>query len=50
LAFRPFNHANFGQPGNLAGSPNFGVIANTRFPIGESRSLRQVQLGMKLLF
>jgi len=45
-----FNHANFGQPGNVVGSPNFGRITNTRFPTGESGSSRQIQLGMKLIF
>ena len=48
--FDLFNHANFGQPGNVAGSPNFGRITNTRFPTGESGSSRQIQLGMKLIF
>jgi hypothetical protein len=45
-----FNHANFGQPGNVVGSPGFGRITNTRFPTGESGSSRQVQLGIKLIF
>lgn len=48
--FDIFNHANFGQPGNLVGSPTFGKITNTRFPTGESGSSRQVQLGFKFLF
>ena len=48
--FDLFNHANFGQPGNVAGSPGFGRITNTRFPTGESGSSRQVQLGVKLTF
>jgi hypothetical protein len=48
--FDLFNHANFGQPGNVVGSPSFGRITNTRFPTGESGSSRQVQLGMKLMF
>jgi hypothetical protein len=48
--FNLFNHANFGQPGNVVGTPNFGRITNTRFPTGESGSSRQVQLAMKLTF
>jgi hypothetical protein len=47
--FDLFNHANFGQPGNVVGSPSFGRITNTRFPTGESGSSRQVQLGLKLI-
>jgi hypothetical protein len=47
--FDLFNHANFGQPGNMVGTPGFGLITNTRFPTGESGSSRQVQLGMKLM-
>jgi hypothetical protein len=48
--FDLFNHANFGQPGNVVGSPSFGRITNTRFPTGESGSSRQVQLALKLIF
>jgi hypothetical protein len=48
--FDLLNHANFGQPGNIVGSPNFGRITNTRFPTGESGSSRQIQFGMKLAF
>jgi hypothetical protein len=48
--FDLFNHANFGQPGNVVGSPSFSRITNTRFPTGESGSSRQVQLGIKLMF
>lgn len=48
--FDLFNHANFGQPGNVVGSPNFGRITNTRFPTGETGSSRQVQLVAKLVF
>lgn len=47
--FDLFNHANFGQPGNVVGTPGFGVITNTRFPTGESGSSRQVQFGIKLM-
>jgi hypothetical protein len=47
--FDVFNHANFGQPGNLVGSPSFGRIINTRFPTGESGSSRQIQFALKLL-
>ena len=48
--FDVFNHANFGQPGNVVGTPGFGRITNTRFPTGESGSSRQVQLGAKFVF
>ena len=48
--FDLFNHANFGPPGNVAGTPGFGRITNTRFPTGESGSSRQIQLGVKLMF
>jgi len=48
--FDLFNHANFGQPGNVVGTPAFGRITNTRFPTGESGSSRQVQLAVKLIF
>jgi len=48
--FDLLNHANFGQPGNVAGTPAFGRIVNTRFPTGESGSSRQAQLGVKLMF
>jgi hypothetical protein len=48
--FDLFNHANFGQPGNVVGTPAFGRITNTRFPTGESGSSRQVQLALKLIF
>jgi hypothetical protein len=48
--FNVFNHANLGQPGRIVGSPNFGVITNTRFPPGDSGSSRQVQLAVKVLF
>ena len=48
--FNVLNHPNLGQPGRIVGSPNFGVIANTRFPPGDSGSSRQIQLGFRLLF
>jgi hypothetical protein len=48
--FNLLNHPNFGQPGNVVGGANFGVITNTRFPTGESGSSRQVQFGLKLVF
>jgi hypothetical protein len=47
--FDLFNHANFGQPGNLVSSPNFGRIISTRFPTGESGSSRQLQFAIKVL-
>ena len=47
--FDLFNHANFGPPGNVVGTPGFGRITNTRFPTGESGSSRQIQLGIKLM-
>jgi hypothetical protein len=48
--FDLFNHANFGQPGNVAGTPGFGRITSTRFPTGESGSSRQVQFALKFIF
>jgi carboxypeptidase family protein/TonB-dependent receptor-like protein len=47
--FDVFNHANFGQPGNVVGTPTFGQITNTRFPTGESGSSRQIQFALKLM-
>jgi hypothetical protein len=47
--FDVFNHANFGQPGNVAASPSFGRITNTRFPTGESGSSRQIQFALRLI-
>ncbi|HYR88228.1 MAG TPA: carboxypeptidase regulatory-like domain-containing protein [Terriglobia bacterium] len=46
--FDLLNHANFGQPGNVVGTPAFGRITSTRFPTGESGSSRQVQFTLKL--
>jgi hypothetical protein len=48
--FDVFNHANFGRPGNTAGTPLFGRISSTRFPTGESGSSRQVQFALKFGF
>lgn len=48
--FDLFNHTNFGQPGNMVGSPNFGRVTSTRFPTGESGSSRQMQFAAKLLW
>ena len=46
--FDLFNHANFGQPGNVVG-PAFGRITTTRFPTGETGSSRQIQFGLKIM-
>jgi hypothetical protein len=48
--FDLFNHANFGQPGRIAGSATFGQITNTRFPTGDSGSSRQIQFAVKVSF
>jgi hypothetical protein len=48
--FDLFNHANFGPPGNVVGTPAFGAISNTRFPTGETGSSRQIQFALKLAF
>ena len=48
--FDVFNHANFGPPGNVVGTPTFGKITRTRLPTGEAGSSRQIQLAMKLSF
>ena len=48
--FDLFNHANFGPPGNVVGTPAFGLITSTRFPTGETGSSRQIQLAIKLIF
>src|SRR6185369_6865277 len=49
-AFDLFNHANFGPPGNIVGSPTFGKITRTRLPTGEAGSSRQLQLAAKMFF
>jgi hypothetical protein len=49
-AFDVFNHANFGPPGNVVGSPIFGKISRTRLPTGEAGSSRQIQFAAKLSF
>jgi hypothetical protein len=48
--FDLFNHANFGPPGNVVGTPTFGKISRTRLPTGEAGSSRQMQLAVKLSF
>lgn len=48
--FDLFNHANFGAPGTVVGTPSFGQITSTRFPTGESGSSRQIQFAVKLIF
>jgi Carboxypeptidase regulatory-like domain/TonB dependent receptor len=48
--FDLFNHANFGQPGRVFGTPTFGQITNTRFPTSDSGSSRQLQFAVKLIF
>jgi hypothetical protein len=48
--FDLFNHANFGQPGRVVGSSNFGAITATRFPTGDSGSSRQIQFALKFMF
>ena len=47
--FDIFNHPNFGQPGNVVGTPPFGRITSTRFPTGETGSSRQIQFAVKLI-
>jgi hypothetical protein len=41
--FNVLNHTNFGPPGNITTSSNFGTITNTL-------PARQIQFGLKLLF
>lgn len=47
--FDVLNHSNFGQPGNIVGTPAFGGIISTRFPTGETGSSRQIQFALKLV-
>jgi hypothetical protein len=46
--FDLFNHANFGAPGAVVGTPTFGQITSTRFATGESGSSRQIQFAVKV--
>ena len=48
--FDSLNHANFGQPGRVVGTTNFGQITNTRFPTSDSGSSRQMQFALKYKF
>jgi hypothetical protein len=48
--FNLFNHPNFASPGNVVGSPTFGVITRTRLPTGEAGSSRQIQLAVNIKF
>jgi hypothetical protein len=48
--FNLFNRANFGQPGPVVGSPNFGRITDTRLPSGDLGSSRQIQLEGRFRF
>jgi len=48
--FDLLNHANFGQPGRVVGTTNFGQITNTRFPTSDSGSSRQMQFALKYKF
>ncbi len=48
--FDLFNHPNFGAPGNIVGSPTFGMITRTRLPTGEAGSSRQIQLAVRMAF
>jgi hypothetical protein len=48
--FNVFNHANFGPPGNIVGSPTFGQITRTRLATGEAGSSRQIQFAVKASF
>jgi len=47
--FDLLNHANFGQPGIIVGTPAFGCLVSTRFASGETGSSRQLQFAFKLM-
>ena len=49
-SFDVLNHANFGNPGRVLGSPTFGVVSNTRVPTGDFGSSRQIQFALKVQF
>ena len=56
-AFNLMNHPNFGQPLNTISigkgtvtAGNFGRIVNTRFPVGDAGSSRQLQLTDRFIF
>ena len=48
--FNVFNQVNFGPPGNIVGSPQFGRITRTRFSSSDAGSSRQIQLVGKVTF
>ena len=48
--FNLVNHPNFGQPGPVVGSANFGRITDTRFLVGDVGSSRQVQFAASVTF
>ena len=49
-AFDLLNHADFANPGTLAGVSTLGVIRATRNPTGDAGSSRQLQIAMKIIF
>ena len=51
-AFDVANHASFSNPGTVAavGSTAFGTITQTRFPVGDLGSSRQLQVAAKFTF
>ncbi len=56
-AFNVLNHPNFGQPLSTMSigkgaitAGNFGQIVNTRFPVGDVGSSRQLQLAGRIIF
>ena len=44
------NTPNFGQPGNVVGTSNFGVISSTRSQAGDFGSSREFEFALKVLF